>query len=166
MRNAVGKARDVAERAKNAIIIGVDTIGVLQGKILGKPKNRQEAERMLKKVFGNIHKVITGLCVMNSHNKKIDTAVVTTAVAFRKVTPRELKDYLDSGEWKGKAGSYAIQGRAKKFVERIEGDVTNVVGIPVKVLKMILEKIRNQRSKVKRQSHMSNVKGRSPPARG
>lgn len=145
MRNAIGKARDVAERAKNAIIIGVDTIGVLRGKILGKPKNRREAERMLRKVFGNTHRVITGLCVMNLFHKKNRTAVVTTRVTFRKVTPREFKDYLDSGEWKGKAGAYAIQGRAKKFVEKIEGDVTNVVGVPISALKKILRKIQNKK---------------------
>lgn len=143
----MGKAREVASRMKNAIVIGVDTIGVLHGKILGKPKNRQEAELMLKKVFGNTHKVITGLCVMNSHNNKMRTAVVATRVTFREVTPRELKDYLDSGEWKGKAGSYAIQGRAKKFVKKIEGDVTNVVGVPMKRLMGLLQKFEIRISK-------------------
>lgn len=135
-RNAIGKALAVAKHVKNATIIGVDTIGVLKGEILGKPRNREGARRMLKKLFGNTHRVITGLCVMNLYKKF--TAVVTTRVTFRKATSQELENYLDSGEWKGKAGSYAIQGRAKKFVQKIEGDVTNVVGVPIKRLKQLL----------------------------
>lgn len=139
--NAIGKAIDIAKHYQNAVIIGVDTIGVFRGKILGKPKNREGAGRMLKQLFGNTHRVVTGLCVIDAKAKKKYSATVITKVTFRSVNTTELKAYLDSGEWKGKAGSYAIQGRAKKFVKKIEGDVTNVVGVPMKNLKRLLKKL-------------------------
>lgn len=140
--NAIGKAIDIAKHYQNAVIIGVDTIGVFRGKILRKPKNREGAGRMLKQLFGNTHRVVTGLCVIDAKAKKKYSVVVTTKVTFRSVNTAELDAYLDSGQWKGKAGSYAIQGHAKKFVKKIEGDVTNVVGIPIKKLKEILDKIK------------------------
>lgn len=143
IHNARGKAEKVAKHyeGKNMVIIGVDTIGVFGDKILTKPKGRADAKRMLQFLSGKKHRVISGLCVINAQTgKKISTAV-TTKVVFRKVGEEELEKYLDSGQWKGKAGSYAVQGRAKGFVERMEGDITNVVGIPIETLKKILKKI-------------------------
>lgn len=139
--NACGKALEVASFYKRGIIIGVDTIGVFRGKILGKPRNRNEAKKMLALILGKTHLVISGLCILDiASNKKYRTAV-TTKITFRKITERELENYLDSNEWKGKAGSYAIQGRAKKFVKKIKGDITNVIGLPIEKLKKILKKI-------------------------
>lgn len=143
--NAVGKARLAAKHYKNAIIIGVDTVGVLDGKIIGKPKNRAHAKRMLKSLSGRMHYVITGLCLIDSATGKKITAVVKTKVKFRKLGEAELEKYLDCGQWKGKAGAYAIQARAKGFVEKIEGDVTNVVGIPVKKVKKMLNKMQKHK---------------------
>lgn len=141
MHNACGKAKAVARLYKNAVVIGVDTIGVYRGKFLGKPANRGQAREMLKLLSGNTHRVISGLCLIDAlTGRKIMTAV-TTKVTFRKIGNRELEKYLDSGHWKGKAGSYAIQGRAKGFVKKIEGDVTNVVGLPILTLKKILQKL-------------------------
>lgn len=126
---------------ENAIIIGVDTIGVLKGKVIGKPKDRAHARRMIKTLAGTTHRVISGLCVVDiASRKKIKTKEVTK-VTFRKISEAELEKYLDSNHWKGKAGAYAIQGRAKGFVSKIEGDFTNVVGLPIERLKIILKKI-------------------------
>ncbi|MEK7524410.1 MAG: nucleoside triphosphate pyrophosphatase [Patescibacteria group bacterium] len=141
LHNARGKARRIAAHYKSGIIIGVDTVGVFKGKILGKPNGRKAAQRMLKMLFGHTHQIMTGLCLINTQNGKELTAVVTTKMTFRKVTDLELAQYLDGGEWKGKAGSYAIQGRAKKFVQKVEGELTNVVGVPVNKLKEMLVKI-------------------------
>lgn len=142
MHNAFGKAFSVAKHFPNAIVIGVDTVGVLSGDILGKPKNRQAARKMLLRLSGTIHRVISGLCVIDTKVGKKITTAVTTRIIFRKIRPEELEKYLDSGHWKGKAGSYAIQGRAKSFVAKIDGDITNVVGLPIPILKKILKKLR------------------------
>jgi septum formation protein len=141
VHNACGKAEAVARHYKNAIVIGVDTIGVLKGKVIGKPKDREHAKRMIKTLAGTTHRVISGLCIIDTlSGKKIKTKAVTK-VTFRKVSEAELEKYLDSNHWKGKAGAYAIQGRAKGFVAKIEGDFTNVVGIPVEILKKMLKRI-------------------------
>lgn len=141
--NARGKARDVARHYKsslsNIIVIGVDTVGVLGKRILGKPKDKSDAKRMIKMLAGTAHKVISGLCVINTKTGKEISTVAVTKVFFRKISNAELEKYLKSNHWKGKAGSYAIQGRAKGFVERIEGDITNVIGVPIGVLKEILK---------------------------
>ncbi|MBI4994099.1 septum formation protein Maf [Candidatus Peregrinibacteria bacterium] len=149
LHNAEGKALDVARHYenKNAIIIGVDTVGVLDGKILGKPLDRAHAKRMIKMLSGTTHKVISGLCVVDVKSRRKICSAETTKVTFRKVSDAELEKYLDSNHWKGKAGSYAIQGRAKGFVERIDGDITNVIGIPTEKVKKMLTKVK--RSKLK-----------------
>lgn len=141
--NAIGKARDVSRhyKNKNAIIIGVDTIGVCKGRILGKPLDRDHARKMIKMLAGTTHKVISGLCIIDAKSGRQFRAVETTKVTFRKVSKAEIEAYLDSNHWKGKAGSYAIQGRAKGFVRQVQGDITNVIGIPIEKLKKMLEKI-------------------------
>ncbi len=145
LHNACGKAKAVARHYKNAVVIGVDTSGVYRGKILGKPANRGQARAMLQLLSGATHRVISGLCLIYTlAGRKIMTAV-TTKITFRKIGNRELEKYLDSGHWKGKAGSYAIQGRAKRFVKKIDGDITNVVGLPVFALKRMLKKLRAEK---------------------
>lgn len=140
--NARGKAREVAVHYKSspyAIIIGVDTIGVHGTKILGKPKNRAHAGRMLRTLFCTMHRVISGVHIINTKTGAEKYFTDTTKVTFREVTAAELSRYLASNHWKGKAGSYAIQGRAKGFVEKIDGDITNVIGIPVEKVKSVLK---------------------------
>lgn len=141
--NACGKALDVARHyeGKNAIIIGVDTIGVFKNKILTKPRDRADAKRMLKFLSGKRHYVVSGLCLFNVVTHKKMIKAVRTNVVFRKIVESELERYLKSGQWKGKAGSYAVQGRAKGFVLKIEGDITNVVGIPIGALKEMMGRI-------------------------
>lgn len=140
LENAVGKALYVARHYSSGIVIGVDTVGVLGKKILGKPRDRKDAERMLRSLRGRQHYVISGLAVLDAASGRLWKRACKTIIVFRKFSDAELSAYLDSNHWKGKAGSYAIQGRAKGFVEKIIGDVTNVVGLPVPILKDMLKK--------------------------
>ena len=139
MYNAVGKATETAKRFPDSIVIGVDTIGVLKKEILTKPDDRAHAREMLKKLSGSTHEVLTGLCLIYKAQRKKKTLVVRTGVTFKKVSDAAIEKYLSSGQWKGKAGAYAIQGRAKGFVDEIDGDFTNVVGLPMLTLIKILK---------------------------
>lgn len=142
--NARGKALLVANflkikrRGPPAVVIGVDTIVVLGNKIIGKPTGKLSAKRMLASLAGKTHRVISGLFVINTATGKTSAACVTTAVTFKNIKDGALERYLRSNQWKGKAGSYAIQGMAKSFIKKIDGDITNVIGIPIKRLKEIL----------------------------
>lgn len=139
--NAIGKAHAAGKVFPKAIIIGVDTIGVLGKRILCKPKDRADARRMLLALSGTTHEVKSGLCLLDTRTGKEQSTVVTTQITFKKLHTVELEKYLDSGQWQGKAGSYAIQGRAKGFIEKINGDVTNVVGLPIPTLKKLFKKL-------------------------
>lgn len=143
--NAEGKARAVAVHYKDAIIIGVDTIGVIGREIICKPKDKDDARRMLLKILGHTHKVISGVCIIDTKTKKEFKFTAVTKVAFRRAGKKELEDYLNSNHWKGKAGAYAIQGRAKKFLKKMDGELANVIGIPIIVLKKVLEKLQKVR---------------------
>ncbi len=131
------KARDVAVRERG-IVVAADTIVVLGSLVLGKPASREGAAEMLRQLSGRTHKVLTGLCVIATERGLERTAVERTRVHFRTLTQREIETYLDCGEYKDKAGAYAIQGRAATFADRIRGDVTNVMGLPVSRLTLLL----------------------------
>ena len=132
------KANDIAKDFKNAVVIGADTSVILGNEILGKPRDREDAKRMLKMLSGNIHKVITGCAVVK--NGVCDSFSVTTEVEFIGLTDKEIEDYLNTDEPYDKAGSYGIQGLGGLFVNSIKGDYFNVVGLPVAHLKRFLEK--------------------------
>lgn len=132
------KANDIAKDFKNAVVIGADTSVILGNEILGKPRDREDAKRMLKMLSGNIHKVITGCAVVK--NDVCDSFSVTTEVEFIGLTDKEIEDYLNTDEPYDKAGSYGIQGLGGLFVNSIKGDYFNVVGLPVAHLKRFLEK--------------------------
>ena len=138
-RLAVDKARDVASRVPaKTIIIAADTIVVLGKKILGKPKDAADAQRMLKMLSAREHEVITGVCVMSGKNKK--SFVTSTDVVFKKLTKQEIDFYIGSGEPMDKAGAYAIQGIGSFLVREIRGSYTNIVGLPVAELLDVLER--------------------------
>ena len=137
---AQAKARDVATRIEG-IVIGADTIVANRRSILGKPSSRDEAARMLSRLSGREHEVLTGLCVIATRHGDERTAVERTRVRFRSLSEREIEAYLDYGEYADKAGAYAIQGRAAAFVERICGDYTNVMGLPVCRLTLLLREL-------------------------
>jgi septum formation protein len=138
--NAKGKAMYTARREKGSIVIGVDTIVMAGGHILGKPKNDKDAKRTLSVLSGTKHKVISGLCVIEPAGK-FHTAIETTIVEIDKLTPHQIQKYIQTGEGKDKAAGYAIQGRGAVFIKSIKGDYFNVVGLPIYRLRKILEKI-------------------------
>ena len=131
------KAQAVAAKYTNSIVIGADTIVVLGKKILGKPKNKRAAIAMLKSLAGRTHKVITGLTVIFP-GPKIVSAAAVTKVKMKKVSQQDILDYVNSGRALDKAGAYGIQEIEELFIEKIDGDYDNVVGLPAKQLMRIL----------------------------
>jgi septum formation protein len=134
--HAQGKARSIADGADDRPVLGVDTAVVLDGRMYGKPATAEEAAEMLDALGGRVHEVISGLCLVTPGWEVVEHDV--TRVWFRPLTPRDIATYLSSGEWEGRAGSYAIQGRGAALVERIEGDYLNVVGLPAALLVRLL----------------------------
>ncbi len=133
VENALRKARAVAaEAAPDAVVLGCDTEVVLDGRVYGKPADAAEAERFLRELSGRTHQVVSGLALVEGGVEA--TAVAATGVAFRALDEPMLRWYLDGGEWRDRAGGYAIQGRGAALVERIDGDYLNVVGLPVATL--------------------------------
>ncbi len=134
LERAAGKARSVDGGGQP--VLGVDTEVLLDGELLGKPANATEAEAMLEVLAGRTHEVVSGLCLCTPAWEELHSA--TTLVTFRSLTPRDLARYVAFGEWDGRAGGYAIQGRGAALVERIEGDFLNVVGLPAALLVGVL----------------------------
>jgi nucleoside triphosphate pyrophosphatase len=134
--HAAGKARSVADVAGERPVLGVDTAVVLDGRMFGKPQGAGQAEEMLEALSGRTHEVISGLCLITPAWGEVDAE--TTRVSFRTLTPRDIAAYVSAGEWEGRAGAYAIQGRGATLVERIEGDYLNVVGLPAALLIRLL----------------------------
>ena len=130
VEHAVGKARSVD--GGESPVLGVDTVVVLDGAVLGKPDDPAEARFMLERLSGRTHEVVSGICLRTADWEEVGRAV--TAVAFRQLTAQEVVDYVASGEWEGRAGGYAIQGYGASLVERIDGDYLNVVGLPAALL--------------------------------
>jgi septum formation protein len=134
--HARGKARSVAPGAGDRPVLGVDTAVALGGRLFGKPGNAAEAERMLEALAGTTHVVVSGLCLVTPGWELVEHE--TTRVTFRPLTARDLAANLAAGEWEGRAGGYAIQGRGGALVEAIEGDYLNVVGLPAALLVRLL----------------------------
>ncbi|MEW6142565.1 MAG: Maf family protein [Chloroflexota bacterium] len=134
------KARAVARRHRNAVVIAADTIGVLNGKTIGKPRSAADARRILQKLSGRTHSVTTGLTVIDTDSGRIATRAVETKVHFKKLTSGEINAYVKTGEPMDKAGAYGIQERGAIFVDRIEGDYFNVIGLPLCALAETLKK--------------------------
>jgi septum formation protein len=131
-RRAQAKARSVAGLAAQQPVLGVDTEVVLDGRIYGKPGDAAAAEQMLDDLAGKTHEVVSGLCLLTRAWEELRHEI--TRVSFRSLTPRELGIHVASGEWRDRAGGYAIQGLGAALVERIEGDYLNVVGLPAALL--------------------------------
>ena len=139
--HARGKARSVAEQAGDRPVLAVDTAVSLGGRIFGKPADATEAGAMLEALGGETHVVVSGLCLLTRSSSGGGWEVVehdSTRVAFRPLTARDLAANLAHGEWEGRAGAYAIQGRGAALVEEIEGDYLNVVGLPAALLVRLL----------------------------
>jgi septum formation protein len=130
--NAYRKASAVAADEPEATVLGVDTVVTLGGRIYGKPRDRDHARETLQALAGHRHAVIGGLCLIEPGH--VRTLAASTLVTVRPLDATGIEGYLDIGEWRGRAGAYAIQGRGALLVSSIEGDYLNVVGLPVAAL--------------------------------
>ncbi|MEK9167045.1 MAG: Maf family protein [Patescibacteria group bacterium] len=137
LRNAIGKAEEIAEKFPDAIVLGVDTVGALDDHILEKPKDYDDAFRMLQILQGNTHEVLSGLCLIT--NKKKSTYIESTKITFLPLTDDEIHSYLKHNEWTDKAAAYAAQGLASIFIKGFDGDYFNVVGLPIYRLNLMLK---------------------------
>ena len=141
-RLARAKAELAAARAVGpAIVIAADTVVTLEGRILGKPRSSDDARHMLEMLSGRTHSVVTGVALIRLPDAEQRTFVETTLVHFDKLSEEELNRYLATGEPYDKAGAYAIQGRAGRFIPRIEGCYFNVVGLPLARLQHSLNEL-------------------------
>jgi septum formation protein len=134
VEHAAGKARSV--EGGDRPVLGVDTIVVCEGRVLGKPADAGEAEQVLETLSGKTHEVVSGLCLRTPAWEELHREV--TRVTFRPLTARDLARYVAAGEWENRAGGYAIQGVGAALAERIEGDYLNVVGLPAALLVRLL----------------------------
>jgi septum formation protein len=136
------KLNKAKEKVKNGIVITADTIVVLDGVIINKPKDKKDAEKILKKLSGNTHIVYTGFAIFNSKNNKTIFDYETTEVTFRKLDKQEILDYIETGSPMDKAGAYGIQDDfGAVFIEKIHGCYYNVVGLPLQKLYKRLKEI-------------------------
>lgn len=135
---ALGKAKDVSSNYDDAIIIGTDTIVVYEGNVLGKPKDKNDAFDMLKSLQDDVHQVYSGLALVDSFTGKSIVSHRLTKVYMYPLSDCQIKSYVNTGEPLDKAGSYGIQGLGSLFIEKIEGDYFNVVGLPISLLRELL----------------------------
>jgi septum formation protein len=139
-RLAQEKALAVARKRPADLVLGADTVVAIDGQILGKPADSHDAVRMLRLLSGRTHQVITGICLVV--DGRLTTANESTTVTMSEISEQEIKDYVATGEPMDKAGAYAIQGIASRWIPRIEGDYSNVVGLPIaRVYRMLTEKL-------------------------
>ena len=134
IRLARAKVIDAARKRDSGLVIGADTIVVLDGRILGKPRDAEDAGRMLRQLSGRWHAVMTGVALYDAATRREVADYDKTLVRFAQLTDREIEWYIETGEPMDKAGSYAIQERGAMFVEEIAGNYHNVVGLPVTLL--------------------------------
>lgn len=147
---SAGKARAVAEKLRNAVIIGADTVVFCGGRIFGKPKTETEAKKILRFLSGKNHLMITGLTVIDCDSNKIITKTSVTKIFFRRLTAKEINEYAATNEPLTKAGGYAIQGRGAAFVDKVEGEYSGALGLPLELLKQILSRFEMTDTKIKK----------------
>jgi septum formation protein len=128
-RLARGKAQAIARMRPNTPVLGADTVVVVNNQILGKPADPADAARMLHLLSGRTHEVVTGVCLAANGNDSVASEI--TSVTMSEISEQEIAAYISTGEPMDKAGAYAIQGIASRWIPRIEGDYSNVVGLPV-----------------------------------
>lgn len=141
-RLSYNKAMAIALKHQNAWVLGADTIVVIDGVILGKPQNKTQAKKMLRKLSGREHKVFTGFTIANIASGICTTKVVQSTVRFKTISPDEMNWYIACDEPYDKAGGYAIQGKGAYFIQSIRGSYTNVIGLPLCEVLEILKKIK------------------------
>ena len=140
---ATRKARSVYLQRDEGIILGADTITVLDGEILGKPEDSDDAKRILRKLAGTRHAVITGICLIDCARGAAVCASDETGVEMREMTDTEIEEYVSGGEAFGASGAYKIQETGDRFIEEIEGSFSNVVGLPLGLLEELLKRLKS-----------------------
>lgn len=131
------KARSVAEAHAGDWILGADTIAAVGGEILGKPTDADHARTMLHTLSHHPHEVITGLALLGPDGQRVLTSE-TTRITMKPMTPEDIESYLATGEWEGKAGAYAIQESADRYILKVDGSFSNVVGLPLERVETLL----------------------------
>lgn len=126
---AIDKAKEVAQHYKDRWVLGVDTIVVIDGKIIGKPRDDEEEDKILQDLSGRSHEVISGIALV--YNERVISSHETTEIEFSVISHTERERYVASGIWKDKSGGFTIQGRGSLFIKGIKGDYYNVVGLPI-----------------------------------
>jgi septum formation protein len=135
---ALAKAKNVAEKNPDCLVIGADTVVDFDGEIVGKPADAKDAEQITRKLFSAPHKVITGLAIVRVSDGIEIVESDTTTVYPRKMNAEQIAEHIKSESWRDKAGAYAIQETGDEFVEKIEGSLTNVMGLPMELLQRLL----------------------------
>ena len=135
--HAVGKAQSVRSAYPDRLVLGVDTGVALGQQLFGKPRDDEDAVRILSALAGETHTVVSGVCLVDHEATEVE--VEATAVTFKALSSRQIERYVAQGEWQGLAGGYAIQGRGALLVERVAGDYLNIVGLPAALLIRMLE---------------------------
>ncbi len=140
-RLALAKAKNVGEKFPESLVIGADTVVDFQGEIIGKPTDEKEAEVITRKLFGGPHKVITGVAIVRTSDGVEIVESETTTVYPKKLTDNQIAEHIKSGAWRDKAGAYAIKEGGDAFIERIEGSLTNVMGLPMELLGRMMKRV-------------------------
>lgn len=135
---AVAKANNVAVKYPASLVIGADTLIDFDGEIIGKAADADNARQIIRKLFSKSHKVITALAIVRLADKTQMVQSQVTVVYPKKMTEEQIEEHIRGGSWQGKAGAYAIQENGDEFVQRIEGSLTNVIGMPMELLKRML----------------------------
>lgn len=139
MRKALAVYRGLEGREQDAVIVGSDTVVVLDGDILGKPVDEADAERMLSRLQGRVHRVFTGVACIDANNGQSMVQYRQTDVTMKELSEATIRAYVQTGEPSDKAGSYAIQGIGASLIDRVEGCYFNVVGLPLSLLSDMLD---------------------------
>jgi septum formation protein len=137
-RLALAKAKNVAAGFPDCLVIGADTVVDFNGEIIGKPADGKEAEQITRKLFSAPHKVITAVAIVRLSDGTEIVESDTTTVYPKKLTDEQIAEHIKGESWRDKAGAYAIQERGDEFIERIEGSLTNVMGLPMELLQSVL----------------------------
>jgi septum formation protein len=141
---ALAKAKNVAEKYPNSLVIGADTVVDFNGEIIGKPADAKEAEQITRNLFSAPHKVITAVALVRLSDGIELCESDTTTVYPKRLTDKQIAEHIKSGSWRDKAGAYAIKETGDEFVQKIQGSLTNVMGLPMELLQRLLSGITHQ----------------------
>jgi septum formation protein len=138
-RLALAKAKAVAEKHPQCLVLGADTVADFGGEIIGKAADAKEAEEITRRLFSRPHKVITAVAIVRISDRTEIVESDSTTVYPKKLAESQIAEHIKGGSWRGKAGAYAIQEGGDEFIERIEGSLTNVMGLPMELVQRLLK---------------------------